>query len=260
MSNLKNLITEWLLELEENKAATFLDVCEIHPEYITSGISSDGITEIAICKITINVPLLKYRKINEFNDEKNAIQNALGEIAETYNIYISEIDWEPYLKDNYKRKADKRAKAIKEILTQDYVDNQIRLMNKSIEENPHLSLGIAKELIETCCKHILSKNNIEINSEWKITKLVKETNKQINLIPFHLENKDLANSAISKILSGFSNIVHGITELRNFYGSGHGHLPEFKSLDVMYVKLAVSASIELALLYLTLDEMNNKEN
>ena len=132
-------------------------------------------------------------------------------------------------------------------------------MNNSIDSNPHVSLGISKELIETCCKHILNKGGIEFNRDWDIAKLVKETNKQIDLVPFEVENIELAKTSVAKILSGFSNIVHGITELRNSYGTGHGHSPEFKSLDTMYIKLAVSASSELAIFYLILEQQNEKK-
>lgn len=60
-------------------------------------------------------------------------------------------------------------------------------------------------------------------------------------------------------MSGFSNIVHGITELRNSYGTGHGHLPEFKTLNVIYIKLAVSASSELAIFYLSLEQLKKEK-
>lgn len=76
-------------------------------------------------------------------------------------------------------RSDKKAEQITEILTQEYVNKQIRLMNNSIESNPHLALGISKELIETCCKHILNEEGIDINKDWDIARLVKETNKSI---------------------------------------------------------------------------------
>lgn len=79
-------------------------------------------------------------------------------------------------------------------------------------------------------------------------------------MPFQVENIDLAKSSIAKILGGFSNIVHGITELRNSYGTGHGHSPEFKTLDGIYIKLAVSSSSELAIFYLNLRQVNTEKS
>ena len=260
MSDLKGHIFDWLMELEEEKAANFLNDCEIDQTYIDTFFSMDSDTETYMYEVTVNVPLKIYRKIEDYLHETSAIESAITEAGQADGIYVRKIDWTPYLKNEHKKQADKKANEIIHLLTQEYVNKQVRLMNNSLENNPHLALGISKELIETCCKHILNKAAIEINKDWDIAKLVKETNKQIDLIPFQVENIELAKSSITKILSGFSNIVHGITELRNSYGTGHGHLPEFKTLDIIYVKLAVSASSELAIFYLSLEQLKKEKS
>ena len=83
------------------------------------------------------------------------------------------------------------------------------------------------------------------------------TYKVLDYTPFDMKNRDIVKTSIAKILGGFSNIVHGITELRNSYGSGHGHDPNFKMLDSVFVKLAVTAASELAIFYLTLHKSKN---
>lgn len=60
---------------------------------------------------------------------------------------------------------------------------------------------------------------------------------------------------LRKIKEVVLNIVHGMIEIRNYYETGHRNLPEFKKLDVTYIKLAVSASSELALFYLSLVQL-----
>ena len=255
----KEHIYNWLTELEEEKSANFLNDCEIQQIYIDTLFEMDSDIETYMYEIIVNVPLKIHRKLKEYAKETSAIESAITEAGEANGIYVRKVSWSPYLKNEHKKQADKKAAEITQLLTHEYVDKQIRLMNNSIESNPHLSLGISKELIETCCKHILNKNAIEINKDWDISKLVKETNKQINLIPFQVENIELAKSSIAKILSGFSNIVHGITELRNSYGTGHGHLPEFKTLDLIYIKLAVSASSELVSFYLCLEQFKKEK-
>ena len=260
MSGLKGHISDWLIELGNKKAAKFLDDCEIDETYIDTLFSMDSDVETYIYEISVSVPLKTYRKIGEYAEETSAIEIAITEAGQSDGIYVRNISWKAYLKNEHKKQTDKKADEITQLLTQEYVNKQIRLMNNSIENNPHLALGISKELIETCCKYILNKIGIEISKEWDIAKLVKETNRQIDLMPFEVENIELARTSIAKILSGFSNIVHGITELRNSYGTGHGHLPEFKSLDIIYIKLAVSASSELAIFYLSLEQLNENKN
>lgn len=260
MSGLKGHISDWLIELGDEKAAKLLDDCEIDQTYIDTLFSMDSDNETYMYEVTVSVPLKIHRKISEYTEETSAIETAITEAGQSDGIYVRSINWRPYLKNEYKKQTDKKAEEITQLLTQEYVNKQIRLMNNSIENNPHLALGISKELIETCCKYILNKAEVDINKEWDITKLVKETNRQIDLMPFEVENIELARTSISKILSGFSNIVHGITELRNAYGTGHGHSPEFKSLDIIYIKLAVSASSELAIFYLSLEHLNERKS
>ena len=50
--------------------------------------------------------------------------------------------------------AHAQRKEITAILNAEYVSAQINLMEASIETSPYVSIGIAKELIETCCKKI----------------------------------------------------------------------------------------------------------
>lgn len=259
MEEYKAHIFDWLMELEEKKAASFLNDCTLEQIYIDTLFALDGDLETCMIDVVVSVPLKIHRKIDEYAQITSAIESAISESGQADGIYVRDVSWRPYLKSEHRKQTEKKAEQITEILTQDYVHKQIRLMNNSIESNPHLALGISKELIETCCKHILSKAEIEIRKDWDIAKLVKETNKQIDLMPFQVENVEVAKSSIAKILGGLSNIVHGITELRNSYGTGHGHSPDFKALDAIYIKLAVSASSELAIFYLSLEQLKKEE-
>ncbi len=260
MEGLKGHIFDWLMELEEEKAANLLNDCEIDQTYIDTLFRMDSDIETYIYEVTVSVPLKIHREIHKYVKETSTIESAITEAGEADGIYVRDISWRPYLKSEHKKQNDKKAEKITELLTQDYVNKQIRLMNKSIDSSPHLALGISKELIETCCKHILKEAKIEINKDWDVPKLVKETNRQIDLMPFEVENIELAKSSIAKILGGFSIIAHGITELRNSYGTGHGHSPEFKTLDGIYIKLAVSASSELAIFYLSLEQLKKEKS
>ncbi len=258
MEGVKGHVFDWLIELEEDKAADLLKECEIDQVYIDTLFRMDSDLETHMYEVIISVPLKIHRKIDEYRTEVSAIESSIREVGEADGIYVRDISWRPYLKSEHRSQNDKTAEKITELLTQEYVSKQVRLMNQSIETNPHLALGISKELIETCCKHILNVAGIEISKEWDVSKLVKETNKQIDLMPFEVENIELARSSIGKILGGFSTIAQGITELRNSYGTGHGHSPEFKALDGIYIKLAVSASSQLAVFYLSLLKLKDR--
>lgn len=260
MEGLTIEIFDWLTELEEHEAAKFIANCHVENFYIDTLFSMDSDMETYLHEVTVFVPLKTYKTLDQYSEIVEKVEQAISESGDSNGIYVRATNWKAYLPSATSDKNHERGEKISEILNQDYVSKQIKLMTQSIQQNPHLALGTAKELIETCCKYILKEQGVEYERDWDIQKLVKETNKIIELVPFEVENKEIAKISTGKILSGFSIIVHGITELRNSYGSGHGHEPNFKMIDEIYIKLAVSAAGELAIFYLSLQNATNKSS
>jgi AbiJ N-terminal domain 3/Abortive infection C-terminus len=144
---------------------------------------------------------------------------------------------------------------LKKMLNADYVTQQINLMESSIENSPHISIGLAKELIETCCKSIFEDRNEVYDKGWDLPKLMKETTKLLKLTPEDIPNELKAASSIKQILGSLSSVVQGIGEIRNEYGSGHGKDGNFKGLQPRHAKLAVGASSTLAIYLLETHEI-----
>lgn len=144
---------------------------------------------------------------------------------------------------------------IKKILNADYVTQQISLMETSIENSPHVSIGIAKELIETCCKSIFEERKDGYDKNWDLPKLMKETTKLLKLTPDDIPNEIKAANSIKQILGSLSSVVQGISEIRNEYGSGHGKDGKFVGLQPRHAKLAVGAASTLAIYLLETHEL-----
>lgn len=252
MDGLTLQIFNWLTELDELESARFISNCIVENFYKDTFLDkkSDKITDMF--DVTVFVPLKTYKNLSGYSLITTKIEEAIRESAAADSLYIDRIDWKARLKSESELQSDKRGEIITELLTQDYVSKQVRLMNQSINNNPHLALGAAKELIETCCKSILVDKGVIYDKEWKIQRLIKETNENINLISSKMGEDRTVKSAISLILGGLSNVVHGVAELRNVYGTGHGHDPDFEMLDNLYVKLAVASASELAIFYLAI--------
>ena len=128
-------------------------------------------------------------------------------------------------------------------------------MESSIENSPHVSIGIAKELIETCCKSIFEERKESYDKAWDLPKLMKETTKLLRLTPNDIPNEIKAATSIKQILSSLSLVVQGISEIRNEYGSGHGKDGKFIGLQPRHAKLAVGAASTLAIYLLETHEL-----
>ena len=139
---------------------------------------------------------------------------------------------------------------IKKYLDTAYVRGKVDLMSKSINTDTDLAIGTAKELLETACKSILKQKGVTADPSWSLSRLIKETSDKLDFKPKEAEDPKKAEQSIKQILGGISSIVHGVSELRNAYGSGHGKDADFKGLEAKYAKLLVGVVSEIVVIFL----------
>jgi len=127
-----------------------------------------------------------------------------------------------------------------------YVAQQITRMDAAVINDPSLAIGTAKELVETCCKTILTDRGIVFSKNADLPELVKLTSKELELTPGDIPEKAKAGDTIKRLLSNLATITQGVAELRNHYGTGHGKAAGAKGLQPRHAKLAVGAASTLA--------------
>lgn len=123
---------------------------------------------------------------------------------------------------------------------------QIERMRSSVEDDPALAIGTAKEVVETTCKTILTERGVEFESDADLGKLVKETRKVLSLVPDAIPDSAKGAESIRRLLSNLGNVAQGLGELRNLYGTGHGKHGSSKGLSPRHARLAVGAAATLA--------------
>lgn len=242
-------IQRYLRESNENEAADFLNDGEIENYFIDYVSGMDESYDRHLYDITVFVPVRKYRSLGLTTEPlQNAIEEATREFAYSFGRLIKKFDWQPYLQDDDELKFESRAIDVVKLLgDSQYANSKIQILKNSIEKTPHLAIGTAKELMEICCKGILTHFNVSIDPDWELRRLVKETNK---VLDFGGElNQGSLNQSIHLITGGLANITHGVTEMRNKFGSGHGHSIDFQELDKAYTHLVVYCAIEFVTFY-----------
>ncbi len=125
-----------------------------------------------------------------------------------------------------------------------YIQSQIDEMLASQEEDPTNAIGLAKELIESCCKTILKYYNLPTDFD-NLSKLVKATTKTLKITPEDIPDSIPEAQSMKAILKAFATISDGLANLRNTYGRGHGKDNNYKGLGVRHAKLAIGASSTL---------------
>jgi hypothetical protein len=132
------------------------------------------------------------------------------------------------------------------VLNANHLAEQIRRLEASVESDPSLAIGTAKELIETCCKTILAERGKPVTGTPDVSTLTKETLKELKLVPEGIPDATRGADVIKRLLSNLGTIGNGLAELRGLYGTGHGKHGNSAGLSVRHAKLAVGAASTLA--------------
>ena len=119
-----------------------------------------------------------------------------------------------------------------------YLKDQISRLESSIEPDPALAIGTAKELIETVCKTILAKRGIFLSDNPDIPELTKATFKELKLTRDDIPDASKEAETIKRILSNLGSIAGGLAELRNLHGTGHGKPASTLGPPVRHARLA----------------------
>ncbi|WP_186208212.1 abortive infection family protein [Burkholderia gladioli] len=127
-----------------------------------------------------------------------------------------------------------------------YVSQQITRMEAALDSDPSLAIGTAKELVESCCKTILTERSVDFANGAALPELVKLVAKELRLTPDGIPEEAKAAETIKRLLSNLASITQGVSELRNHYGTGHGKAAGARGLQPRHARLAVGAASTLA--------------
>ncbi len=136
-----------------------------------------------------------------------------------------------------------RAHSVATALNAGWMREEIKRLQEAIEQDPALAIGTAKDLVETCCKSILSDRGVQIPRSVKLPKLTKLLAKELKLVPEGVSDGTRGAKTIRLILSNLSALTQYLAELRGLYGSGHGHEGKHQGLKPRHARLAVGAAV-----------------
>ena len=126
-----------------------------------------------------------------------------------------------------------------------HLREHIERIERSIESDPALAIGSAKELIETCCKTILAERGNPISGMPDIPKLTKDTLRELKLVPEGVHEATRGAEVLKRLLQSLGTIGNNLAELRGLYGTGHGKHGEFEGLSPRHARLAVGCAATL---------------
>ncbi len=104
-----------------------------------------------------------------------------------------------------------------------HIEEQIRGIERSVTENPGLAFDLAKTLVESTCKTILSERKIAFVPDDDLPRLFKMVSKHVPFLPSLSSNEAEARKKLAQTLGGLHTSLLGVCELRNACGfASHG--------------------------------------
>jgi hypothetical protein len=136
-----------------------------------------------------------------------------------------------------------RAKNVADALDAGWMQKEIERLENAVESDPALAIGTAKELVETCCKSILTKREVPFSRSADLPELTKLLTKELKLVPEGISDSAKGSEAIRLILRNLTALTQYLAELRGLYGSGHGRDGKHRGLEPRHARLAVAAAV-----------------
>jgi len=146
-------------------------------------------------------------------------------------------------KSNLGERSVSRAKNVADALDAGWMQKEIERLEAAVESDPALAIGTAKELVETCCKSILTKRNVQFSRNDDLPQLTKLLTKELKLVPEGISDSAKGSETIRLILRNLTALTQYLAELRGLYGSGHGRDGKHRGLGPRHARLAVGAAV-----------------
>ena len=136
-----------------------------------------------------------------------------------------------------------RARSVADALDAAWMQKEIERLENAVDRDPALAIGTAKELVESCCKSVLSKRGVSYSSSADLPALTKLVAKELGLVPNDITDATKGAETIKLILRNLAALTQYLAELRSLYGSGHGRDGRHKGLQPRHARLAVGAAV-----------------
>lgn len=136
-----------------------------------------------------------------------------------------------------------RARDVADALNAGWMAKEIERLENGIDRDPALAIGTAKELIETCCKTILTKRGVTFTKSEDLGELTKKLTKELQLVPEGISEEAKGADNIKLILRNLTQLTNNLAQLRGLYGTGHGRDGNHRGLQPRHARLAVASAV-----------------
>jgi Abortive infection C-terminus len=104
-----------------------------------------------------------------------------------------------------------------------HIEEQVAGIERAVAENPGLAFDLAKTLIESACRTILTERRIGFDPGDDLPKLFKTASQNLPFLPMSAIGEAEVRNSLAQTLNGLHTAIQGVCELRNQCGfASHG--------------------------------------
>ncbi len=124
-----------------------------------------------------------------------------------------------------------------------HIEEQVKALELAVVDNTGLAFDLAKTLIESACKTILTERGGSFDKDDDLPKLFKAASLTVPFLPVSLAAHATARKSLQQTLGGLSTAMHGVCELRNAFGfASHGTDSPHPVMEGVQAMLAAQAA------------------
>lgn len=128
-----------------------------------------------------------------------------------------------------------------------HIEEHVKGIERAVVENPGLAFDLAKTLIESACRKILTERKIAYDPNDDVPKLFKTATTCLPFLPPSASAESGIRKSLVQTLNGLHTTVLGICELRNACGfASHGsdsHRPAMEGVQAVLAAEAADAIV-----------------
>jgi hypothetical protein len=124
-----------------------------------------------------------------------------------------------------------------------HIEEQINGIERAVSENPSLAFDLAKTLIESVCRTILTERGIQFKMDDDLPRLFKTVASGLPLLPVSASGGAEVRKSLAQTLKGLHTTIQGVCELRNQCGfASHGADSTRPAMESAQALLAAEAA------------------
>lgn len=124
-----------------------------------------------------------------------------------------------------------------------HIEEQVKGIERAVIENPGLAFDLAKTVVESTCRAILTERKILFGFDDDLPRLFKSVTMHLAILPVAASTEIEARKSLAQTLNGLHTALQGVCELRNAYGfASHGTAGPRPLMESIQALLAAQAA------------------